>query len=242
MNETTAIAQSMARHERVLARLREAGAPVAETPPFAQQLAAANPPVPIAPAAAPDAPVAAASRAMPGLVAAGDTAPASPDAPSPETPVVSSLPVELSDGQMDVLLRSLGATPANDGAAGSAQPAAQPAASAFAPPVTPPAARPAVEAAAEAAMGKSVDRAAELSPEQMALLMQSFGIDGSSGGQGVAAEAAAALPGPPASADLRFYPVAPRPAGENAAAAATASDAYLRTLRTVKGRAGLYGE
>ncbi len=53
---------------------------------------------------------------------------------------------------------------------------------------------------------------------------------------------AAALPGPPASADLRFYPVAPRPAGENAAAAATASDAYLRTLRTVKGRAGLYGE
>lgn len=239
MNETTAIAQSMARHERVLARLREAGAPVAETPPFAQQLAAANPPVPIAPAAAPDAPVAAASRAMPGLVAAGDTAPASPDAPSPETPVVSSLPVELSDGQMDVLLRSLGATPANDGAAGSALPAAQPAASAFATPVAPPAARPAVEAAAEAAMGKSVDRAAELSPEQMALLMQSFGIDGSSGGQGAAAEAAAALPGPPASADLRFYPVAPRPAAESAA---TASDAYLRTLRTVKGRAGLYGE
>ena len=239
MNETTAIAQSMARHERVLARLREAGAPVAETPPFAQQLAAANPPVPIAPAAAPDAPVAAASRAMPGLVAAGDTAAAPPP---PETPVVSALPVELSDGQRDVLLRSLGATPANDGAAGSALPAAQPAASAFATPVAPRAARPAVEAAAEAAMGKSVDRAAELSPEQMALLMQSFGIDGSSGGQGAAAEAAAALPGPPASADLRFYPVAPRPAGENAAAAATASDAYLRTLRTVKGRAGLYGE
>jgi len=140
---------------------------------------------------------------------------------------------------MDVLLRSLGATPANDGAAGSALPAAQPAASAFATPVAPPAARPAVEAAAEAAMGKSVDRAAELSPEQMALLMQSFGIDGSSGGQGAAAEAAAALPGPPASADLRFYPVAPRPAAESAA---TASDAYLRTLRTVKGRAGLYGE
>ena len=39
-----------------------------------------------------------------------------------------------------------------------------------------------------------------------------------------------------------FYPVAPRQADESAAAAATASDAYLRTLRTVKGRAGIYGE
>ena len=54
MNDTTAIAQSMARHERILARVRETGSPVAEAPPFAQQLAAANPPVPIAPAAAPE--------------------------------------------------------------------------------------------------------------------------------------------------------------------------------------------
>ena len=106
MNDTAAIAQSMARHERILARVRETGSPVAEAPPFAQQLAAANPPVPIA--AAPDAPVAAASRAMPGLMtAAGEPAAAPPPA---ETPVVSALPVELSDGQMDVLLRSLGAT------------------------------------------------------------------------------------------------------------------------------------
>jgi hypothetical protein len=65
-------------------------------------------------------------------------APAGELAPPPETPVVSSLPVELSDGQMDVLLRSLGATPANDGAAGSALPAAQPAASAFATPALSP--------------------------------------------------------------------------------------------------------
>lgn len=237
MNDTAAIAQSMARHERILARVRETGSPVAEAPPFAQQLAAANPPVPIAPAAAPDAPVAAASRAMPGLMtAAGEPAAAPPPA---ETPVVSALPVELSDGQMDVLLRSLGATPANDGAAQPALPAAP----AFAPPVTPPAARQAVEAAAEAAMDKSVDRAAELSPEQMALLMQSFGMAAEpAAGDAPAALAASGLPGPPPSADLRFYPVAPRQADENAAAAATASDAYLRTLRTVKGRAGIYGE
>ena len=226
MNETT-VAQSMARPSaswRVQAN-RRAGR--RKLPPLRSSARAANPVRSFRRRA--DAPVAAASRAMPGLVAAGDTA-AAPAARKRQSSRPPGRAERRADGCPAAQPRR---DPANDGAAGPPCPRPSPPLR-LRPPVTPPAAR-RPSRRGRSGDGQSVDRAAELArtdgPADAELRHRRLlGRPGRGGGSGRRPA------GPPASADLRFYPVAPRPAGENAPP--RRQRRHLRTLRTVKGRAG----
>lgn len=279
MDDVTANAMALARHERILARARSerereaasgdfAGDMVATAAPAATPIAAISPPPASAPAASIAAPLPAPSPAtavaerpaqpVPTLTTsqldqlASAFAPAADmpeDAPLDSRPQpVADPPAELSGDQAALLMSSFGV-------ANAGQPAA----------VIPPGANAAsgipVASAAARSLVSDTDPAAAIAanlgglpPDQQALLAASFGVNGAatlSAAEAAAAEEAALLPiaptplsppGAAAVAEPRFFPTSPdRSAGAAAAANATATDAYLRTLRTVNGRYGLDG-